>query len=132
MLAIEALRAHGEVKVFGSAVGRPIKNKCEVAKDFRFVLAFENDVYPGYVTEKPLEAYACGAIPLWRGLDSSDLLNGGAIINAMDFDSLASFARHVADLNTDLTRLNSTAKEPLLNETPSLLDLEMALRTLTK
>jgi len=125
--AIEALRAYGKVEVFGSAFGRPIPNKYDVAKDFKFVLAFENDVYPGYVTEKPLEAYACGAIPLWRGLDSQHLLNPKSMVNALDFPSLDLFAQHVATLAANRDKLEFMTQQALFNETPSLHTLEQHL-----
>ena len=44
-----------------------------VARNYRYFLCFENDLYPGYVTEKPIEAWASGSVPLWRGIDP-DLL----------------------------------------------------------
>lgn len=125
--AIKSLRRYGEVEVFGSAVGRPVKSKAEIAKDYRFMLAFENDVYPGYVTEKVLEAYACGCIPLWWGDDAAKLLTPTAIVNARNFQTLDDFADQVADLDSDLEQLNDMASMPLLSAAPSLDDLTTAL-----
>ncbi len=125
--AINELRQFGDVQVFGNAVDRPIASKFEVAQNYRFVLAFENDVYPGYVTEKPLEAYACGAIPLWRGMDSAGLLNPKSLVNAFDFASLADFAQHVATLDSNPQQLDEIARQPLLAQTPSLHHLKSAL-----
>jgi len=125
--AVDELRKFGEVQVFGTAVDRPVSRKLDVAKDFRFVLAFENDVYPGYVTEKPLEAYACGAVPLWRGLDAAKILNPHSMINALDFPSLSHFAKEVASLDADPEKLNRVASEPLVNQVPSLEALKAAL-----
>lgn len=34
---------------------------------YRFAFAFENEAHPGYVTEKPLDAFQAGAIPLYWG-----------------------------------------------------------------
>lgn len=126
--AIESLRRHGDVEVFGSAVGRPVPSKAEIAKDYRFMLAFENDIYPGYVTEKALEAYACGCIPLWRGDDAAKLLTPAAIVNASNFQTLDEFADHVANLDEDLEQLDHMASSPLLSEAPSLDALASALK----
>ena len=52
---IDALRKVGRVDVYGNSVGKPVKSKIEVAKHYRFVMCFENDLFPGYTTEKPLK-----------------------------------------------------------------------------
>jgi len=128
--AIDELRKFGDVQVFGTAVGRPVPRKLDVAKDYRFVLAFENDIYPGYVTEKPLEAYACGAIPLWRGIDVAEVLNPRSLVNSFDFVSLTDFAEHVAALDSDPDKLDEIARQPLLKQTPSLDPVKAALNKL--
>ena len=129
MRALKELEKYGDVAVFGSAVGRPVSSKLELASKFKFVLAFENDLYPGYVTEKPLEAYACGAIPLWRGIDSAKLLNPESVVNAADFECLADFAKYVSDLAQEGSRLDQMGREPLLLKEPSLAPLKSALRS---
>lgn len=118
--AVDALRAHGEVDVYGTAVGRPAPSKHDLAKDYRFMLCFENDLYPGYVTEKPLEAFACGCVPLWRGLDAAGLVNPAALVNAADFEDLHGWAQHVADLDRDRFALTTMATAPLFREVPTL------------
>ncbi len=130
MRAIDSLRKYGEVEVFGSAVGRPAAQKLAIAANFRFMLAFENDVYPGYVTEKPLEAYGCGAVPLWRGLDSAQILNPQAMINAMDYESLSDFAEQVAFVDSNPNKMDAMVQQPLLASIPSLEPLETALTKL--
>jgi len=128
--AIEELRKFGKVDVFGTAVGKPVKSKFEVARNYKFMLAFENDVYPGYVTEKPLESYACGCIPLWRGIDREDLMSPEAYINALDYQDLAAFAHGVHELTVDSDRLDRTASTALFNTIPSLGPLKSAFGAL--
>lgn len=41
--------------------------KIRVLSRYRFAFAFENESHPGYVTEKPLDAFQAGAIPLYWG-----------------------------------------------------------------
>lgn len=118
--AIEALSRYGDVDVFGRAVGRPIRSKFEVARKYKFMLCFENDRYPGYVTEKALEAYACGCVPLWWGEDAAGLLNSEALINAADFASLASFAECVRDLAGSPMALDAMARRSLFRSPPTL------------
>lgn len=126
--AIRALRQVGQVDAFGSAVGRPVPDKAEVAKDYRFVLCFENDVYPGYVTEKPFEAWATGAIPLWRGSDPAGYINQGAIFNAVDFPDLAAFVEAVSAVNKDPYAWSHVASQPILAKQPDLEPAKMLVR----
>lgn len=130
MRAIEALRQYGEVDVFGKAVGKPVEAKAPIAARYRFVLSFENDLYPGYVTEKALESYVCGAIPLWRGLDPVGILNTEAVVNAHDFDSIEHFAAHVGALQNQPCELDWIVQQPLFRTTPSLTPLVNSLRAI--
>ena len=118
--AIAALSKVGRVDVYGNSVGRPVKSKAEVAKDYRYVLCFENDLYPGYTTEKPLEAWATGAIPLWWGSDPSGYVNPEAVLNAADFGSLAEFADEVARLDSDSQLRAEMTSRPILRRAPDL------------
>ena len=84
------------------------------------MLCFENDVYPGYVTEKPFEAWATGAVPLWRGSDPAGYLNPSAILNEVDFPDLAAFAEDVSNVNADSAAWAAIASEPILTREPDL------------
>lgn len=118
--AIDALSQVGKVEVFGNSVGRPVASKVEVAKDYRFVLCFENGLYPGYVTEKVFEAWATGAVPLWWGSDPAGYVNSEAIINAAEFPSLAHFAEAVAEVDRDDAFWALKASRPVLLREPDL------------
>jgi hypothetical protein len=128
--ALAALESLGQVDVFGNAVGRPVPNKHEIAKDYKFMLCFENDLYPGYVTEKALEAWVSGCIPLWRGIDQSRILNPKAMLNANDFETLDDFIQEVARLRDSPSELKKMSSEPLFSYEPSLLNAAEALRNL--
>jgi hypothetical protein len=80
--AISAFSRLGIVDVFGSSSGRPVPDKSVIASRYRYVLCFENDLYPGYVTEKPFEAWVSGATPVWWGSDPLGYLNPAALLNA--------------------------------------------------
>lgn len=118
--AINSLRRFGEVDVFGGAVGRPIANKSELAGRYRYSVCFENDLYPGYVTEKAIEAWSLGTIPLWWGLDPGGYLNKEALFNAAEFAELADMAYAAAGLCQDKEGWCHKASLPLLSVTPNL------------
>ena len=53
-------------KEFPNYYGRA-ENKQETLREYNFVIAFENSDYPGYITEKIIEAFKAGAVPLYWG-----------------------------------------------------------------
>jgi hypothetical protein len=120
--AIRALERVGAVEVFGRAVGKTIPNKADLAGRYRYVLCFENDLYPGYVTEKPIEAWSMGAVPLWWGSDPAGYLNPQALINAADFASLQEFAASVRHLDEDADAYQRVIDQPLLVRSPDISD----------
>lgn len=140
MQAIAALSKIGKVDVYGGISRNENSSKAlekfKTAQDYKFVFAFENDLYPGYVTEKAPEAWATGAIPLYWGLDSANSLNPGALLNLIDFPSLEDYACEVEKVANSPERWTSIASQPLITEKPSLDKvievLQTALRPLIK
>jgi Glycosyltransferase family 10 (fucosyltransferase) C-term len=132
MRAVRALERVGNVDVFGTAVGKPVPSKFEIAQQYKFMLCFENDLYPGYVTEKPLEAWISGCIPLWWGIDIANVLNYKAFVNAASYESLEEFVDEVALLNEDRERIMTMGSEPILSPGITLEGVAGALRRLLK
>ena len=128
MHAIQALSQRGRVEVFGPAVGRPVKDKISIAKNFKFVLCFENDLYPGYVTEKPFDAWGTGAIPLWWGSDPAGYLNTESLLNLAEFRSLQEFVDAVATLASDGDLGQAVSEKPILARAPDMLAIENRVR----
>jgi hypothetical protein len=85
--AVDCLSKYGKVEIFGRSFNKPVNNKIEVMKDYKFNLCFENSLIPGYVTEKALHAKIAGTIPLWWG-DSTYRLdfNEKSLINVYEYD----------------------------------------------
>jgi len=67
-------------------IGGPVKNKLEFIRDYKFVFAFENTSYPGYVTEKLIEPCFTHSIPIYWGNPQVALdFNPKRFINCHDF-----------------------------------------------
>ena len=127
--AVEYLAKYGQVEVFGKISNTPNTRKIPNGRGFKFVLCFENDLFPGYVTEKLLDAYLCGAVPLyWGDLGDEPHINRKAFINAQDFSSLEEFARYVGNLSDEEYR--KIHSEPLLNSLPNADELIEAIKNL--
>lgn len=117
--AVNELARLGQVDVFGKITNRIVRNKFDVAKSYKFIICFENGIYPGYVTEKLLDAYVCGAIPIyWGDLGKNSILNPKAFINYNDFESLEKMTNFINGMSEE--ELLSMAEEPLLLRKPDI------------
>ena len=132
MQAIAALSAIGKVDVYGGIARNSNRKaalaKFETAQKYRFVFAFENDLFPGYVTEKAPEAWATGAIPLYWGSDPAGYLNQDAMINLADFQNLESFTERVRAVDGNPELWSSIANQPILKRKPDLEEVLSVLR----
>jgi hypothetical protein len=128
MRALTALTEIGEVDIYGSWSGRPVATKGEVARNYRFMLCFENDIWPGYVTEKAIDAWACGCVPVWCGLDPEGYLNPNALVNHAELRGLELLTETIARLESDRDSLTRVASSPILARQPSLAGVIDSLR----
>ena len=132
MQAIAALSTIGKVDVYGGIARNSEKKaalaKFETAQKYRFVFAFENDLFPGYVTEKAPEAWATGAIPLYWGCDPLGYFNQNSLINLTNFKNLDEFVARVAKVAESPALWSSIASQPLLSKRPNLDDVLLVLR----
>jgi hypothetical protein len=111
--AIKEIAKLGNVDCYGTAYGKPVKDKMSILNEYQFNICFENDLYPGYVTEKVIESWVGGAIPIWWGLDSMEYLNTDAIFNF----ALSEFDNGIEQLGVlmnDRNKLEEMQSSPLL------------------
>ena len=126
---VKALGALGQVDIFGPGSGKPVGTKLEVATQYRYVLCPENDLYPGYVTEKALEAWATGAIPIYWGSDHYSDLNPKAMINLATLDSMDELVERVRHLETNPDDAAAMRAQPILTKAPDIHGLRSFLDT---
>ncbi|WP_112058306.1 glycosyltransferase family 10 domain-containing protein [Helicobacter fennelliae] len=98
------------------------KSKYEWLLGYKFNLCFENSSYPGYVTEKILQAYEAGCIPIYWG-DSTlcdvryakyrPTFNPKAFVNAHDFANLDELVQEVRRIDNDNEAYLAMLKEPI-------------------
>jgi hypothetical protein len=120
--ALEVLAKVGKVDVFGEAARNQLKTPSIIAKKYRYVMCFENDLYPGYVTEKPLEAYLTGAIPLYFGLDNLGYLNSKAVINLCDFKNINEWINYINEVENNPSIFRKIYEQPILLKKPNLIE----------
>ena len=112
---IKNLQQYSDVDIYGKT-GLEVVNKNQTLQNYNFNICFENDLYPGYVTEKAIESYLSGCIPVWRGLDEGGFLNKDAIIDVTDL-SFADATQKVLDVSKDKDLIQHMRCQPILRAT---------------
>jgi len=126
-----ALQSAGPVTGYGHMFNNPLhRSKFEVLSQFRFCLCPENSLYPGYHTEKLLDAWYGGCVPLYNGdrLLGRDF-NPSALVNYQDFLDLDWFVDHTRRLDASREAYEAIRSQPLLSRRPSLEPLIAFLRS---
>lgn len=94
-------------------VGGPVADKIAFQSTHKFVLALENESYPGYLTEKFAQAAQSNAIPIyWGDPTITDIINPRAFVNVRDFQSTDALVSHIQSLDQDDAAYLSMLSEP--------------------
>jgi hypothetical protein len=99
-------------KIPGGYTGQALN---DVYAQYQFVFAMENCQKPGYITEKIVNAFNSGAIPIYWG-DSATVnkfFNKDAFVNVADFKSLADAAAYIEKLSLDPARLQAMHEQEI-------------------
>lgn len=87
-----------------------IDRAIEIYRDFKFVIAFENNAVKGYITEKLSNAYLAGSIPIyWGAPDVNDYFNPDSMINCNHFNSMQDCADRVIEVYNNATMYDTMA-----------------------
>lgn len=94
----------------------------ELHKPYKFSIAFENDIVDGWVTEKIINSFLAGCIPIYDGTDDVyKYFNKNAFINAKNFGTLEELANYVIEVDNNPDLYNK-----YINEAPT--DIEKLKR----
>jgi len=123
MINAGMLNSISRVDTYGRAFGKEndTRSKYEILKDYTFSLCFENSMFPGYYTEKPLHAWVAGTIPLYfsDGWVANDF-NTLALVNRYKYATQKEFLDAIKYFATAPYTLEQIWREPLLLKEPSL------------
>ncbi len=89
---------------YNNNIGMPegVKDKKEFISKYKFNIACENISHPGYCTEKIVEAFAAGTVPIyWGDPDVEEYFNPKAFINCNRFDSLDEAVEYIKKIDAD-------------------------------
>jgi hypothetical protein len=89
----------------------------EWAKDCKFMISYENQKYPGYITEKPALAYLAGAVPIYYAHESVfEDVNKDAVILANDFNREEELIDYIKKVDQDDELYCKIWKEQMFNK----------------
>lgn len=76
--------------------------KREFLKDYKFSIAFENNSVKNYVTEKIIDAFMAGNIPIYWGCPNiAEYFNPDSFVNVHDYDSIEDAVARVREIDTN-------------------------------
>lgn len=95
----------------------PRGKEIEWMSRYKFCIAFENSSYPGYTTEKLMNALAANTIPIYWGnpVVCKDF-NIKAFINCHDYKNMDEVLEIVHEVDKNLSKYKSILSEPFLPE----------------
>ncbi len=113
----EKLSAYKQVDSGGkykNNVGGPVPDKYEFQKNYKFSFAFENVAARGYCTEKILQSFAAGTIPIYYGDETVvQDFNPKAFINCHDYNSIDDVIEKIKQLDNDDEAYLQMLNEPV-------------------
>ena len=81
-------------------IGPKVEDKFELMSHYKFVIAFENSIYPSYLTEKIFHALQVGAVPIyWGDPEVTRWVNPKAFINVSDFPTIEAAIDHIMEVD---------------------------------
>ncbi|PKN73335.1 MAG: glycosyltransferase [Candidatus Cloacimonetes bacterium HGW-Cloacimonetes-3] len=83
-------------------IGSPVPDKAAFIRDYKFSLAFENRSYPGYTTEKIVEAFISHTVPIyWGNPLIHKEFNPDAFLNYHAFPSERKFIEYIKEVDNN-------------------------------
>lgn len=115
-----ALSAHRRVDSGGgyqNNIGGPVADKLAFQREYKFSIAYENSSAPGYCTEKIVDAFAAGTVPIyWGDPRVKEEFNPAAFIFADDFADNDALIAYLDELDRDDEAYLAYCHAPILAE----------------
>jgi hypothetical protein len=106
-------------------IGQPdgVKDKRAFQEQYKFSMAVENSSHKGYCTEKIVQAFAAGTIPIyWGDTDVGIYFNEKAFINCHRYESLDDMLKAVKEIDNDDEKYQTMLKEPVITDENQMLE----------
>jgi hypothetical protein len=94
----DRLKDDTRVDFYGTGCEKPIEYKIESLKDYKFSIVIENSIENGYFTEKLLDCFLSGTIPIYVGSKSvNDYFDENGIIHFEGDEDLPNILEKLTD-----------------------------------
>ncbi|TVZ53389.1 glycosyltransferase family 10 domain-containing protein [Dokdonia sp. Hel_I_53] len=116
-------------------IGGAVEDKFKFTEDYKFVFAFENQRYPGYLTEKLMDAILVNSIPIyWGDPKVNKDFNPKRFLNYSDYIDEEALIQDILAIENDKDRFISMISQPVfnLNVIPQHLEEDKLLLFLNK
>jgi hypothetical protein len=123
-----------QVDGYGNMFGNSLRtSKFEILSDYKFCLCPENSIYDGYITEKLIDAYAGGTVPIYSGdISVAEDFNYKAFLNYQEIKNVEALVNYLIDYDKNLEWYQDMYEEPLLLKKPTLDDAIEFVRSIVK
>jgi len=114
---------------FMNNIGKRVDDKLMFEHAHKFCITFENESYPGYSTEKIVDAFAAGSIPIYYGDPYiGEEFNTKAFINCHDYKNFEEVVERIKEVDQNEELYEQMLNEPVLKRPlPGLVELEVFL-----
>lgn len=105
-------------------IGESVADKDLFQQGYKFSLAFENESFSGYVTEKIIDSWIAGTIPIyWGAPDIVDEFNDNAFINIGAFPTIDDAINKIIEIDKDPEIYMKMLNQPIVTESSRALQL---------
>lgn len=88
--------------VSGRDKGSWLEDSIKIKNEYKFSIAFENELYYGYTTEKLLTSFKAHTLPIyWGNPKVCDFYNSKAFINCHDYDSFEDVINKIKEIDAN-------------------------------
>lgn len=107
-------------------VGGPVADKLAFQQRHKFAIAFENASHEGYTTEKLVQAFAAGTVPVyWGDPRVGETFNTDSFVNCADYPDFAAVSERIRQIDQDDALWLRMAAAPALRD-PETIDRSFA------
>lgn len=122
-----ALSAYKHIDSGGSCLnnmgGEKVADKMDFISQYKFTIACENSIKPGYSTEKIIEPLIANSIPIYFGDPDINLdFNSKAFINVADFSTADELLKYIQKIDTDDNLYMDMLSQPIFNTSENLVE----------
>lgn len=101
----------------GRKIGNKKIDKINFQKQYKFVVACENQQFPEYNTEKIFDAFASNAIPIyWGDPRICEIYNEKSFINCNDYENLDEVLKVVKEIDNDDEKYLKMVNQPIFKD----------------